>query len=85
MNDAFPVGCVQRISDLRGKVQCVRDSDRPFCPGDLRQRLALDQFHGNEAPPVVHATVEHADDARMGEPGCCPCLTCRLAPQIAIA
>jgi len=51
MDDSFPVRGVERVGDLDAQIEHSLDLHR-LAPDPVPERLALQQFHGNEAAPI---------------------------------
>ena len=64
MDDAFRMGRVERVGNLRGQVQQHMERHRPTAD-PLLQRLPLQQFHGDEAMAFVFADFVDRADVRM--------------------
>ncbi len=69
MNDAVPVGVVQRVADLARNAHRVAHRQRPL-PGDARlQRLAIHERHHVPQESTGLARVVDRQDVRVAEPG----------------
>ncbi|GBD17044.1 hypothetical protein HRbin26_01957 [bacterium HR26] len=67
MDEAMPVGVVERGSDLADDVGGVLDSERCLAQDQVLERLPAHVLHDDVVDPVVMAYVVDVDDVRMGE------------------
>ena len=74
MNDAGPVGRVERVRDVGGHGEEVGDR-QCACAQPIFQRLAVEPLHGDERRPCVLADFIDGADVRMIE--------CRGGPRFA--
>ena len=77
MNNADAVGGAQRLKNVGGVAQCLRDREGPLRAQQLAQVRAVDELHDEEPLARDHALVKHGDDAGMND----SCGRARLAAE----
>ena len=69
VDDAVPVGVVERAGDLTGDPERVVDRELALAPEPVAERLALDERHGEPELAAGLTGVENGQDVGMLEPG----------------